>query len=167
LTVQILRDLPFLDVPSSVTLAGERVDVRAYQIIVWVSVSVGDAPDPDAQRFPAVLDTGHSHNFSIQEGQLLRWANLRREGLEEVKKILVNRQEVPLLKARVWVHRNKPGSTELLPRPVRLEVPDGVAVYPGGAPNPPRLPLVGMRLVARNKLKLAVDGGRMRVSLKG
>jgi hypothetical protein len=167
LTVRILRNLPFLDVPSWVTVAGERLDVRAYQIIVWVTVSVGDALGPDAPRFPAVLDTGHSHNFSIQEGQLLRWATLRQDTLEEVKKILVNRQEVPLLKARVWVHRNKPGTAELLPRPVRQDVPDGIAVYPTGAPNPPRLPLLGMRLLTRNKLKLTVDGDKMRVSLKG
>lgn len=167
MTVQILRQLPFQDVPSSVEVVGEHVDVRACQVIVWVSLSVADVLDKDAPRFPAVLDTGHSHNFSIQEGQLLRWAKLRMDSLEETKKILVNRQEVPLLKSRVWIHRNKPGTTNVLPRPVRLEVPDGIAVYPAEAINPPRLPLLGLRLVVRNKLKLAVDGEKLRVALKG
>jgi hypothetical protein len=41
-------------------IAGEVIPVRAFQVIVWVSVKSRDflsAP------FPAVLDTGMSHNF--------------------------------------------------------------------------------------------------------
>jgi hypothetical protein len=108
--VQILRRLPFRDVPSTVEVVGETVEVRAYQIIVWVSLGVGGVLGAEAPRFPAVLDTGHSHNVSLQEHQLDHWAGLPLETLERLGTILVNRQEVPLGEADLWIHRNRPGS---------------------------------------------------------
>src|SRR5436309_2488755 len=79
--MQILRKLPFSDVSHTLQFAGGVV-VRPYQIVVWVSLSAGDALEPDARRFPAILDTGHNHNFSIQESQLLTWAGLSPELLQ-------------------------------------------------------------------------------------
>lgn len=38
--MHILRRLPFEEGPSAVAVAGEIVPVRAYQIIVWVSLSM-------------------------------------------------------------------------------------------------------------------------------
>src|SRR5262249_32859866 len=145
LTMQVLRRLPFRDVPYTVAGSGEDVPIRPYQVVVWVSLGVGGALEKDARRFPAVIDTGHSHNFSILENQLLTWAGLRPDSLGDLGSILVNRQEVPLRAADLWVHRNRPGTAELLPRPFRLEVPQGIAVYPGGVPGAPRLPLLGLR----------------------
>ena len=72
----ILDRLPIADRPHLITVRGEAVDVYRNQIIVWMSI--GDTLRP----FPAILDTGHSHNFSIAERQLDRWsgATLRRIG---------------------------------------------------------------------------------------
>lgn len=162
--MQILRQLPFRDSAFTVEVAGETVPIRAYQIVVWVSVSPGEALARGAPTFPAILDTGHSHNFSIQEGQLTRWAGASLEDFPKKGAILVNRQQVPLREARVWIHRNRPGSAELLPRPFRLELPEGVSVYPDGAPAAPRLPLLGLRGLVRNRLRLVVSG--MSVSLQ-
>jgi hypothetical protein len=94
---QILRCLPFGEAPSAVEVVGETVPVRSYQIIVWVSLAIGETLPDDARRFPAVLDTGHSHNFSIQENQLARWAGIDSAECRGLGAILVNRQEVPLL----------------------------------------------------------------------
>lgn len=62
--MQILRNLPFSDAPGALPHLGNIV-IRPYQIVVWVSVSASETLDPEARRFPAVLDTGHNHNFSL------------------------------------------------------------------------------------------------------
>lgn len=164
--MHVLRQLPFRDVAQTLEVAGEQVIVRGYQITVWVSLSSADTLEKGARRFPAVLDTGHTHNFSIRANQLLLWAGLRLDELQELGSILVNRDEVPLKAAQLWIHRNRPGTTELLPRPFRLEVPQGVVVYPSGTAAAPRLPLLGLRGLVRSKLRLSIDGDKMSVSLR-
>jgi hypothetical protein len=110
--VHILRALPFRETPSTVDVAGQTIAVRAYQVIVWVSLSVGAALE-DARRFPAVLDTAHNHNFSLRE-EHLNWAGLQAALFEKIGDILVNRQEVPLRAGYIWIHRNRPGTAQLL-----------------------------------------------------
>jgi hypothetical protein len=39
----VLRRLPVAEAPSTVAVAGQAIPVRAYQIIVWVSLSVEEA----------------------------------------------------------------------------------------------------------------------------
>ena len=62
----ILRRLPFHENADEVSVGLERVRIRPYQIIVWVSLSAKSVLElpPHAPRFPAILDTGHNHNFS-------------------------------------------------------------------------------------------------------
>lgn len=160
----VLRDLPFRDTASDIEVGEQRVLVRPYQIVVWVSVSAGESPK--GPPFPAVLDTGHTHNFSIQETLLTDWAQLHISDLESLGDILVNQRLVPLRKAHLWIHRNRPGTPILLPLPVPLDVVQGIAVYPRGTPGAPRLPLLGLRVLVRNHLKLTIDGDRMTVSLQ-
>ena len=83
LTATILRHLPFSERDDIAFVRGERVRVKAYQIIAWVSLSVKRVAtwEPGTPTFPAILDPGHNHNFSIQEEQLIRWAGLRPETL--------------------------------------------------------------------------------------
>src|SRR5262249_38601609 len=119
LTMYVLRQLPFSDAPYTVPVAGEEVAIRAYQIVVWLSLGARDVLEKDAKRFPAVLDTGHTHNLSIRDNQLLPWAGVEPDSLAERGSILVNREEVPLRAAHLWIHRNRPGTAELLPRPFR------------------------------------------------
>ena len=156
--MHILRRLPVREAPDALDVGGEAIPVRAYQIIVWVSLSVEDTLAADASRFPAILDTGHGHNFSIQERQLVHWAGVIPGGCAKLGAILVNRQEVPLQRANLWIHRNRPGTADLLPNPVRLAIPEGISVYPASALGPPRLPLLGLRGLVRNQMRLVVEG---------
>lgn len=57
--------MPFPAEPGEVSVRGERVKVRGDQIIVWVTLSPQKAFNPElaAVPFPAILDTGHTHNF--------------------------------------------------------------------------------------------------------
>ncbi len=164
--VHILRQLPFLDAASTIEVGGESVAIRAYQIVVWVSLSVSEVLEVQAPRFPAILDTGHNHNFSIREKQFVKWTRISLGALTRLGQVLVNRQEVPLFAAHLWIHRNRPGRSELLLRPYRLELPQGTALYADGLPGAPRLPLLGLRGLVSNKLRLTIDGVNRLVSLR-
>ncbi len=71
----ILRGVPFLAREDELGVGLERIRIRPYQIIVWVSVVPKTILQLGAtvSRFPALLDTGRNHNFSIQRQHLLRW----------------------------------------------------------------------------------------------
>lgn len=156
--MHILRRLPFAARASRFEVAGETVEVRPYQIVLRVSVSPAETLPAGAPSFPAVLDTGHNHNFSIQRGQLERWAGLRLDELPTLGDIRVNQQLVPLMAIRVWLHRNRPGTADWLSRPVPLSLPQGIAVYPDAMPAAPRLPLLGLRGLVTTNLRLIMDG---------
>jgi hypothetical protein len=68
----------------------------------------------------------------------------------------------------VWLHPNRPGERDTIeggiPFPLQLE--SGIAVYPGGMPAAPRLPLLGLRGLQWSKLHLSIDCERRRVSLR-
>ena len=51
--------------------------VKPFQIVVMVSLSIGDVLEPGGRRFPAILDTGLNHNFAIRREHLDRWTALR------------------------------------------------------------------------------------------
>ncbi len=68
----ILRQFPFFETHTTALAPGGSVTVRPYQIVVWVSLHPMGRPDlpPDAPRFPAILDSGHSHNFRTPDIRL-------------------------------------------------------------------------------------------------
>src|SRR5216684_4331258 len=104
----ILDRVPFFDAETTLHVNGELVAVRKYQIIVWVSLvpyRVEELP-ADTPKFPAVLDTGNSHNFVLSEGHLNRWAGLE-FGPLWFSHTQFNEEPLPLLQARVWLHPNK------------------------------------------------------------
>jgi hypothetical protein len=51
---------------SYLSFGPRTVDVRGHQIIVWLSLR--------QLVFPAILDIGHSHNFTISSRHLAEWA---------------------------------------------------------------------------------------------
>ena len=63
--------------------------------------------------------------------------------------------------------RNEPGRTRPSGRPpIRLGMPEGIAVFPEDLPNPARLPILGLRALVRSDLTLIMDGKRREVTLK-
>lgn len=166
----ILRALPFFAVPSAVTAGTDVVAVRPYQIVIWVSVAAQKLPGlpPNARRFPAVLDIGHSHNFSIRDHHLRAWAGVATESLSVLRQARVNRVTVPLYGADVWIHPNDPDDRDraTAARPYRLDLSGGIAVYPPDTLGEPRLPLLGLRALVLNDLHLTIDGRRRRVALR-
>jgi len=166
---KILSRLPIATKDDAVSVREEMVRVKAYEVIVWVSLSVKHVLElaRGTPRFPAILDTAHTHNFSIQEQQLIRWASIRPEMLHLVGALRQAGQRVPLHAADVWVHRNQPGERDRLldVPPQRLILPRGIAVYPSGSAFP-RLPLLGLRALISNRLHLVIDGEHREATLR-
>src|SRR5947209_15567462 len=95
----ILNRLPFFDAETTLTVRGREVVVLKYQIVFWVSltnIEVQELPEM-TPRFPAVLDTGNSHNFSLSEAHLNHWAGLVFPPLW-FGNTQFNQRSVPLLK---------------------------------------------------------------------
>jgi hypothetical protein len=166
----ILRRWPFAKGHTTIDVRGDFVQVKPYQIVVWVSLTPADQVEWDARapRLPAILDTGNNSNFSIRAGHLIRWAGLRPEFLGSFRAIRERGRTIPLYAADVWLHRNRPGRREVAADgpPFRLLIDEGIAIYPDGGSNDPRLPLLGLRALADNGLHLTIDGKRRTVSLR-
>src|ERR1043165_7255659 len=98
--------LPYYTQKTKITVQKETVEVKAYQIIVWVSISLRQVPQWDAKipKIPAILDTGNTHNFAISAEQLQRWAGIHPNSLPERKTMREKGQRVPLRSARLWLH---------------------------------------------------------------
>jgi hypothetical protein len=65
------------------------------------------------------------------------------------------------------LYYNEPGGVTVSGRsPIRLAMAQGIAVSPEDLPNPARLPILGLRALVKNELKLIIDGKRCEVTLK-
>ena len=164
--MKILSRLPFSEAHSEVSTPDGIAEVKPYQIIVMVSITARSVAelDPGVPRIPAILDTGHNHNLAIRREQLDRWVRLRELQRGQIR---VGDVRLLLVPANVWIHPNRPGTREAASRPpFKLEVKEGIAVYPPEVTNPARLPILGLRAIVRNGLKLVIDGKRCAVTLK-
>jgi hypothetical protein len=148
--------ITYFDQPHEVLVLGEPVLVKPYQIIVWMSLAQQGMLEYDAQipKFPAILDSGHNHSFSISRDHLVRWTGLQAESLTQQGKIRILEETIPLRSASLWLHGN---------RPYRMNVGDGIAVHPASAP---RLPLLGLRAITLNKLQIHLWGDVQEVQIR-
>jgi hypothetical protein len=154
--MKIFNRLPYFDRPTAMSFGPRTIDVRSYQIIVCLSLR--------QLVFPAILDTGHSHNLTISSRQLVEWAGV--DGLEPIGEIEVNGRRMTHYRADLRLHLNKPGSRQPRPESLPLDVDQGITVIPDLTPGAPRLPLLGIRPISRGGLKLVIDGMRREVTLR-
>ena len=133
--------------PGTVATPTGPVLLRPFQIAVSVALTAGGRRSP---VFPAILDTGHSHNFSIRHEQLRDWAGLP---LKQIGFIPVNQQVVPLAEC------------DLLLDGVVLKCVEGIAVYPDNHPAAPRLPLLGLRILVRNGVRVTIHGKQVELTV--
>jgi len=160
---------PIPERSAEVTVRGERVRLRADQIVVWLTISsrMEQSPRPSAMAFPAILDTGHTHTLTIHERHLIEWAGLRPENLRIYGAVRHLGRRILLHAANIWVHSNHPQSRDRLTDrpPFPLGASRGIAVY-AQANEYPRLPILGLRAIADNKLILLVNGSRRVATLR-
>lgn len=117
--------------------------------------------DP-ARPFLAILDTGHSHNFSITESQLRTFSGLSPSGLKFLGTTRLKGERQNQYAAEVRIHSNRPDTPELGIRSHRLELDEGISIAQEGVI---RLPILGLRAIVRSGLKLTIDGKRHAVSM--
>ena len=164
--MKIIDRLPISEIGGKVpTPDGEEV-IRPYQMIVRVSLAAEKlhVADPQATTIPAILDTGNNHNLAIRREHWERWFGWlpRRIGQIQVGGFLV-----PHFAASVWIHPNRAGTAELdggEPFPIAME--QGIAIYPANVSNPARLPILGLRGLIRNPLRLTIDGEGRNMTLE-
>ncbi len=167
---KILDQLTYADTQGEVSVQGDRIPVLAHQIIVWVSISLREVLRlaADVPRIPAILDTGNTFGFSLTEEHLRRWCGLSPQLFEILGPVFINRQRLNRHAADVWLYRNRPKQRDAIRAqpPFRLELRDGIALYPA---DPrvlaPRLPLLGLRAIDENRLRCTINGARRTVSL--
>jgi hypothetical protein len=169
----IIDQSPYFETPGDVRVLSDQVLVRANQIIVWASLARwGEDLDPEAPRFPVVLDTGHTHNLSISQLHLREWAGIEFAPDDAFRRLQISGvggpdRVVALCKYNVWLHKNieRLRDTFVVEPAHELET-DGVAFYPATTSESPipRLPLLGLRSITRNGLKVLVDGANRTVS---
>jgi len=149
--------LPYHSAKTSITLPNEVVGVKAFQIIIWVSVAQGESSLWDARipKIPAILDCGNNHNFAITENHLVKWAGIAAASLPESSMIREQQQRVRLRKAKLWLHNDAD------PFPLRVE--EGIAVHTG---DWPRLPILGLRALTNSKLQTLIYGDTLRVVIR-
>ncbi len=153
----ILDRLPIGEEPTSLFVGTELVTIKRYQIAVWISIN-------DEQRpFPAVLDTGHSHNLSITESQLKSFAGISPAQLQFIGTTRLKGERLRQYRADVKIHRNRPGTMKLREGSYRLTIDEGISLAPEGSS---RLPLLGLRSLVRSGLVMSIRGKQRVVSLK-
>jgi hypothetical protein len=154
--MKILDRLPYHDRPTALSFGTRTIDVRGYQIVLWLSLR--------QLVFPAILDTGHSHNLTISSRHLAEWADV--DDLEPIGEIEVNGRTMTQYRASLRLYRNKPGSRQPRSESFSLNVDEGITVMPDDSPGAPRLPLLGIRSISRSGLTLVIDGKRREVTLR-
>ena len=155
--MKILDRLPIYGEPALLDVRDEVFQVWQNQAIVWVSLA-----ETLLAPFPAILDTGHSHNLSVARRHLQRWGppDLKQIGLAKIAGHLV-----PRFASDLFMQRNLPGNRQVAGTH-RLELDGGIAVVPDELPIAPRLPLLGIQVIIGNRLRLVIDGERRQVTLK-
>src|SRR5262245_11381785 len=143
----ILNELPYFAEANHVSVGNEYVPTLPHQIIIWVSLSARGPHRPLSPRFPAILDTGDTFGFTLSERRLTGWTGFDLRVADPLGTVRINQFRVPRYALDVWIYRNRKGQRDVFRPgpPHRLELRDGVAVYPLAAQvRPPRLPLLGL-----------------------
>jgi hypothetical protein len=67
--MKILDRLPIPENRTSLQFGNKYATVHRNQVLVWVSVHLTGAPEPEENipRFPALLDTGKNFTLSVQD----------------------------------------------------------------------------------------------------
>ena len=131
--MKILDRLPYHDRPTALSFGPRTIDVRGHQIIVWLSLR--------QLVFPAILDTGHSHNLTISSRHLAEWAGV--DLLEPIGEIEVNGRQMIQYRTDLRLHRNQPGTRQPRPETFSLNVDEGITVIPDEMPVRPGCPSSG------------------------
>jgi len=149
--------LSYYSEKAHISVHDEVIEIKQFQIIVWVSVSTPLFKEwaPNTPRIPAILDIGNNHNFAITKEQLGRWAGISSISLPMLKKARVAGRPGNLHRASLWLHSDND--------PFSLKNEEGIAVLDGDWPH---LPILGLRALTNTKLQTFIYGDTKRVLIR-
>lgn len=149
--------LPYHSEKTHVRVGTEVVDIKAFQIVVWMSLLSEETTtwDDRMAKFPAILDIGTTHNFAITNAHLMRWAGIHPASLRELGRLRIESRIAPLFSAGLWLHTDH--------EPFSLKVMDGIAILEG---DWPRLPVLGLRAITNNQLRTFIYGDTKQVLIR-
>jgi hypothetical protein len=177
----LLRNLPFfeqntlLSRPDGPPLLGEDGQPLFSfhdQIVFWASLAPSRQVSlpSSSPLIPVVIDTGFNDALLLRETQLVHWGLLEPRSLRRGQRALqIHHQlSIPKYEIDLWIHPNQPGERDRLAgsAAVRIELPDGVPIWPAAVPGGKRLPLLGTRALAEAGLLFSVEGGKRPVQLE-
>ena len=116
---------------TNVRVGNESVEVKAFQIVVWMSISNPATTNlgVTTPKFPAILDTGTTHNFFLTSDQLQRWAGIPVGSLKQLGSIRLQAAKSPLFDATLWFSAGEEETYKMTSR-------DGIAVFDGDLAAP-------------------------------
>jgi hypothetical protein len=131
---------------TTISVRDELVEIKAHQIIVWVSLSVADIDEWDERipKFPAILDIGHTHAFALTEHHLRKWAGIHVSTLSRIGTMRKENTRAPLHRANLWLHMDS--------GPLDLVVDNGIAIF---SEDWPSLPILGSAHLQKASYKLS------------
>jgi hypothetical protein len=161
--LELFDVIPFKGTPSQVQSSGTTVVLQANQVLLWVTFAPPThsqkSPPHDALRWPALLDSGHTHNFSIREEQAGLTEPQIYHLLDEKRPLTVDdshggQVSVPRLLGNLWLHSSWRGHR----RPYRIHLGNsGIAFYrTSGVVSGPRLPLLGIGALCAGRMGIQV-----------
>ena len=149
--------VPYFSEKITVTVCSDVVEVKAFQVIVWVSISGDETTtwDPRIPKLPAILDIGTTHNFAVTNDHLVNWAGIHAASLPQLGRARIDGRKAPLRSAGLWLHTNG--------EPFNFKIDEGIAVFDG---DWPRLPILGLRALTNSKLQTFIHGNTKQVLIR-
>lgn len=146
--------------------------LRAHhdQLFVWATLAPGtQPPSAGATLFPVLIDTGFNEMFLMQQRQAEAWLTAPVFATFQAlrNRLKVGAEFLTAWDISLWVYPNVPGTRVPDPSatPVWVDAPHGVWLAPPGSGLTREKPLLGLRAVRFNRLKLRVDGDAGRFAL--
>lgn len=155
-----------LPVPAAERLvplpSGGSIAIKSLQPVVWISVAAPQVLDLPANslRFPAVVDTGFNQTLLIQDWHLESWGGVKLSDLQIFpgETARHGNQAWPFRIADIWLHAHplNPSPAEPSGEPYCLETHPRILVVTESERRQ-RLPVLGMRALAWNRIRLRLD----------
>jgi hypothetical protein len=173
--------LPIARTSTVVPVHGKSVVIHPYQFIAWVGIqSVYPSADAIAPlAFPAIVDTGCTSSFIISPHHLRDWCGIEWNQLPLMRSVERKHDSIPVpyRRANVALFKNTTGRRDdfEFTSPVVIEISEGIAVFGDGIPvgvdatrrlKAPRLPLLGMRTLASQGLRMELNSASMTCTLE-
>lgn len=165
--------MPFRIAPVSlvatehvVSVGGVDITLRPYQAVVWVRlVPWAGETASDTLAFPAVVDTGNNDTFLIPGPFFRAWAKVDYRDLPPGRPVLVNGLALKLhgFNLDLLRPRRRDPSERVAGH---LQTGQGITIIPDALVSRfPRLPVLGVRCLATNRVTFSLNGGRRTFSL--